>query len=254
MRVLFLHIPKTAGQSVHAALEYAFGKENICPARVNDQLLTYSVSDLSRYQVFSGHLDWSLLDCVPGPTYRFTILRDPMDRILSFYFYLRGKAENMSREELSKPYNLGLRAALEMSPDDYFLGGDQGLRRFLDNHYDNFFTYYFAARRYSGRADLAGLIRRGELSEKQVLDMAFSNLDVLDDVFTIDRIEMVFARLAELSGKNELVNKINRVNVNTDVQAQERESRLRELGAGQATMERIEAYCRMDKPLWDKYS
>ena len=37
-RIIFLHLPKTAGQSVHAALVDGFGEAAICPARVNEQL------------------------------------------------------------------------------------------------------------------------------------------------------------------------------------------------------------------------
>jgi len=47
-----------------------------------------SITEINRYQVFSGHFDWSLLDCIKGPKYVFTILREPIDRILSFYLAL----------------------------------------------------------------------------------------------------------------------------------------------------------------------
>jgi hypothetical protein len=36
MHVVFLHIPNTAGQSVHAALLAAFEPSAICPARVKE--------------------------------------------------------------------------------------------------------------------------------------------------------------------------------------------------------------------------
>jgi len=254
MKVVFLHIPKTAGQSVRAALEAAFGKRNVCPAQVNWQLMSYSISELDRYKAFSGHLDWSLLDCLTGPVYRFTVLRNPIDRILSFYFYLRGKAEGMSKGELSKPQNRGLRAAKNLSPDEYFAGGGEGLRKFLDGHYDNFYTYFFAARRFSGRGDLRGLLRRKELSEKRVVEMALDNMSRLDDVFTLDRMDWVFSKLAELSDRKGKVKKDYRINVNVEVQAQERLDRLRELGATQVTMDRLEAFCRMDNQIWRHFS
>ena len=99
MKVIFLHIPKTAGQSVHAALVNAFGNEAVCPARVNDQLRRMSITEINRYQVFSGHFDWSLLDCIKGPKYVFTILREPIDRILSFYLALFANRVGGSRSE-----------------------------------------------------------------------------------------------------------------------------------------------------------
>src|ERR1044071_10007863 len=91
-RVIFLHIPKTAGQSVHESLRRLFAPEEICPARENFQLLPISIQELRRYRLFSGHLDWCLLDVVPQPRFTFTVLRRPIERIISFYFFLRGRA------------------------------------------------------------------------------------------------------------------------------------------------------------------
>lgn len=124
MRVVFLHIPKTAGQSVHAALQAAFEPSAIRPARVNEQLRPMGISELNRYQVFSGHFDWSALDCIKGPSYRFTILRDPLERTLSFYFYLRKQqGEALAPAERAMPQHSGRRAAAEMTSDEYFLSG-----------------------------------------------------------------------------------------------------------------------------------
>jgi hypothetical protein len=82
--VIFLHIPKTAGQSVHGFLHAQFQPEEFCPARENFQLLPIPIERLQKYRLFSGHLDWSLLDAVPEPRFVFTVLRRPIERILSF--------------------------------------------------------------------------------------------------------------------------------------------------------------------------
>ncbi len=250
MKVFFLHIPKTAGQSVHAALVNAFGKEAVCPARVNDQLRRMSIIELNRYQVFSGHFDWSLLDCIKGPKYVFTILREPMDRILSFYFFLRDQAENLPAQKRDKPEHQGLKAAFELSPRDYFLGSAPHLRRFLDDHYDNFYTYYFAGRRYESRGEMVGLIKRGELSHQHVLQMAKDNLSLLDDVFTVDNMRDVFSAIRAISGKDLMNDDRYRVNVNTKVAAEDRRARIQALGADAATMARLHEYCSLDDELW----
>jgi hypothetical protein len=41
--ILFLHIPKTAGQSVHAFMQASFTRAEICPARDNEQRVGLSV-------------------------------------------------------------------------------------------------------------------------------------------------------------------------------------------------------------------
>ncbi len=250
MKVIFLHIPKTAGQSVHAALVNAFGSDAVCPARVNDQLRQYSITELNRYQVFSGHLDWSLLDCIKGPKYVFTVLREPMDRILSFYFYLRDQGESLSAEEREKPEKKGLKAAFELSPREYFLEGSPPLRKFLDDHYDNFYSYYFAGRHYSGRSTLKELISRNELSDIDILRLAKDNLAILDNVFTVNDMESVFGTIQNLSGTPVPHIEKYQVNVNTKVAAVNRRNHLKALGADEATLKRLQDYCTMDDKIW----
>lgn len=254
MKVIFLHIPKTAGQSVHAALVDAFSKEVVCPARVNDQLRKMSISELNRYQVFSGHFDWSLLDCIKGPKYVFTILRKPLDRIFSFYFYLRDEAEKLTTEQRASPKHQGMKAAFELSPHDYFLGGSPHLRRFIDDHYDNFYTYYFAGRHYGSRSEMVGLINRGEFSKQQVLQMAKDNLTLLNDVFTVDDMSPVFSAICSITGKKLVSDEKYRLNVNTKVAAEDRRAKIQALGADAPTMARIEEFCQLDDELWKLFA
>ncbi|MBQ0959944.1 sulfotransferase family 2 domain-containing protein [Ideonella sp. 4Y11] len=255
MRVVFLHIPKTAGQSVHAALESAFEPAAICPARVNDQLRLLSIAELNRYQVFSGHFDWCLLDCLKGPSYRFTILRDPMERILSFYFFLRKQGEALSPAERAKPQHTGMRAAAEMTPDEYFLAGPPHLRNFLNDHYDNFYTYYFAGRTYRGRTGLVGLQNRGVFSREKLMDVARANLAELDRVFTVDEMPAVFETIGQLAMPGRSLPRSEfRNNVNDSLPVQSRVQRLRELGASEETMKCIASWCEMDNELYAHYS
>ena len=108
--VIFLHIPKTAGQSVHSFLVHLFGQGAIAPARVNEQLIQLSIPQIRKYSVFSGHMDWAMLDCVERPRFVFTILREPTDRILSFYYYLRSEAKRAyggGAEAAAEPRQMG---------------------------------------------------------------------------------------------------------------------------------------------------
>lgn len=253
-KIIFLHIPKTAGQSVHAALVNAYGQEAVCPARVNDQLRKLSIRELNQYKVFSGHLDWSMLDCIEGPKFVFTILREPMDRILSFYFFLRDQAEGLAPEVRSQPQHQGMKAAFEATPREYFLGGTPHLRRFLDDHYDNFYTYFFAGRHYASRGEMVGLTNRGELPQERVLELAKDNMARLDGVYTVDAMADVFAMIRRLSGKDIMSDEKYRVNVNTKVAADQRLEKLKSLGADAPTMQRLADYCRLDDQLWAQYA
>lgn len=254
--IVFLHIPKTAGQSVHHFLQALVGADQVAPARVNDQLSLLSIPELRRYRLFSGHLDWALLDCIQPPKFVFTILRNPVDRILSFYFYLRAEAQKLSGEELRRPENQGKQAVLHLSCDDYFTGGKPHIRAFLDNHYDNFYMYYFAGRTYDGRQRL--LARQAadrSFTTERILKMALENLALLDGVYTIDHLDFLERDLRFATGfRNERPSLAGlRVNRGAGDPA-DRLKALEALGATNATFDRIRSMVAQDEEIWKHYN
>ena len=148
-KLIFLHIPKTAGQSVFQYLENTFDSADVCPFRVNHQYLDASI-DPNDFVVHSGHIDWKLLEeALTGEKIFFTVLRAPLDRILSYYLYLRKEASKLSVADLASDQSAGLRAALYMTPDEYFVDCKGEMREFIDDHYDNFYLNYFSGKTYS---------------------------------------------------------------------------------------------------------
>ncbi len=148
--IVFLHIPKTAGQTVHNSLSRALKARRVSPIRVHTQSATVLGQYPPGYSLYSGHLDWPSLDHLPAQRFVFTVLRDPAERVASFYFFLRREAANLSAAALALPQNIGFRRALGWSPDDYFFGGDVDWQTFVRSHYDNFYCTYFATRRMLG--------------------------------------------------------------------------------------------------------
>ena len=256
LNIVFLHIPKTAGQSVHHFLKDVVGDESAAPARVNDQLYRLSISELRRHRLVSGHLDWALLDCVQKPKFVFTILRDPVDRILSFYFFLRAEAQKLSEEELGRPENQGKHAVLHVSCDEYFTGGRPHIRVFLDNHYDNFYMYYFAGRTYDARQRLlARKVADQDFTTERILKMAFDNLDSLDGVYTIDRLDLLERDLRFATGFRDERPSLDGLHINRGSgEPGERMKALEALGATRATFDRIGAMVAQDEEIWKHYS
>jgi len=251
-KIIFLHIPKTAGQSIHQSLIESYGDKNICPARVNEQLVAMSIRELKSYSVFSGHLDWTKLDCVGGEIYRFTVLREPTQRVLSFYFYLREKALNSTAEELLKPENTGLRAALYSTPDEYFTGGPPHLRNFLDDHYNNFYMHYFCGRNYHAHSENLAMINRGLITYEDIFDAAISNLELLDDVYLMSDINRVFEKIHLLSGKSENnKTKTYRLNTNDSSIPGDRLGKLKRMPSSSLAVEKIEEWTYWDKKLYN---
>ena len=90
-KLSFVHIPKTAGLSLHAELEKYFGKEN--SLRVGNQemrsvFLSMKVNELKNYSYISGHISFSELS-ERGINYpAISVLREPVRRLISLQNYI----------------------------------------------------------------------------------------------------------------------------------------------------------------------
>lgn len=206
--------------------------------------------------MFAGHLDWEDLDRVEGPSFTFTVLREPRERVLSYYFFMRAEAVRMARE---KPVQVNqvADAALTLSPDDFFCtGGSPSVRLNIDNQLDNHYAHYFARR----SARLRYRSRENTLPDSQLLVMARRNLDRLDGVFQTGRLTpLKWAVITRFGGRkigvwqtalNGLypLQEMRRNQLSGTVVT--RLADLTALGATRRTFDRIEEMTRLDSLLW----
>lgn len=201
--VVFLHIPKTGGQTIHAALAQAVGAAAVSPVRVHGQADAAGQMPPG-YRLYSGHIDWGGLTRLPPGRFAFTVLRDPLERIASFYFYMLHEAGRLGPAELALPAREGMRRILARGPDDYFFGGGPDWQAFVRDHYDNFYCAYLATGRVRGGAALAGL------PASEVLARALAGAGRLDRVCALEDLAPLEADLGahlgvpvRLSGRRE---------------------------------------------------
>jgi len=173
-----------------------------------------------------------------------------MDRVLSFYFYLREKAAELSSEELEKPYNRGLKEALNSHPKSYFANQDPLFRQFINNHYDNFYTYYFAGRNYTSRSTLKDDLK---ITDERLLELAIDNISTLN-VFTVNNMSEVFSTIQDLGGDKRNSSKNYSINTNDKLKASDRMRAFRDLGADNETIELINSFCTLDYKIWNLYN
>jgi Galactose-3-O-sulfotransferase len=93
--LIFLHIPKTGGTTLHHFLERCYPKDQICSFK--DPNCRSEIENFKRlatgkreaYRLIKGHLSFGFHRHLPGHSTYITFLREPIARTLSFYHYAR---------------------------------------------------------------------------------------------------------------------------------------------------------------------
>lgn len=114
--IIHLHVPKTAGTTLRGALE-----RSVRRVLVGNPDFSFEADKHANVDVFSGHFGFRGASTVTGDI--ITVLRDPTDRFLSFYYYLvqlhnSGK-EISDRTTLAAKY--GLERIVELFDCEHFV-------------------------------------------------------------------------------------------------------------------------------------
>ena len=83
-KLVFLHLPRTGGTTLHHLLTAAFPPEQVCPERFM-RLRRWPLEELAPFRLFSGHFTISGVDRIPGEKRIATVLRDPRARVISTF-------------------------------------------------------------------------------------------------------------------------------------------------------------------------
>ncbi len=140
-KIIFLHIPKTAGTTLNRIIDWEYN-----PLRIYSingryfrdsyrKLITYPPSRLGGMTLFRGHMPFGLHRLLGAPSTYIVVLRDPVERAISQYFFAVNRKihkdhSQISRQTLdefvrSSPYNNAQTKLLAGQNRDYdFIGGD----------------------------------------------------------------------------------------------------------------------------------
>ncbi len=93
--VIFLHVPKAAGSTLNRLIEWEyplFEMYSIDPVfyrRSWAHLQRLSKKRLERIRIFKGHMLFGLHAILPQPATYITVLREPVDRVISSFYFMR---------------------------------------------------------------------------------------------------------------------------------------------------------------------
>jgi hypothetical protein len=133
--VLFLHIPKTAGTSFLLTLQNVFGDAHVRRIRQVDDNIAATVDaivadGLEGISCLAGHLPIHLFDTILDRFRPFTVLREPVGRVLSLYRFLRDGDPAVPRR-LGLPPDFSLDAFLNWGHPEIYSQVNNGMVRML---------------------------------------------------------------------------------------------------------------------------
>lgn len=104
---LFLHIPKTAGTTLHHILLRHYSPGEIYTDVFSEDLAVDTFRNLpqerkDQIKILWGHFSFGLHQYLPQPTTYFTFLREPVERVLSHYYFVRSRPEFVLNERIEK--------------------------------------------------------------------------------------------------------------------------------------------------------
>ncbi|MFZ0616822.1 MAG: DUF4214 domain-containing protein [Chthoniobacterales bacterium] len=93
-KIIFLHLPKTGGTTLHHLLVEGRSDGEICPERHNG-LHAFTAGELAKYRVFSGHFDHPSTELIPGRKAVITMFREPVARLVSLYHFQKSHRDEV---------------------------------------------------------------------------------------------------------------------------------------------------------------
>lgn len=121
--IIFLHIPKTAGTTLHQIIErqyplnriHSFGADAHSAVRHFKNLPEDRRNEIT---VLKGHMGFGLHEFLPQPSFYIGMLRDPIERSISYYYHiLRNPSHYLHHQVVSRQLTLKDVISGRMTPD-----------------------------------------------------------------------------------------------------------------------------------------
>jgi hypothetical protein len=111
--LLFLHVPKAAGTTLHSVIERQYSPEVTFTISGSDspsgikEFMALPPEEKDKIRLLKGHMPYGLHTQLSVPSTYITMLRDPVDRVVShYYFVLKTASHYLHNEVVSKKMSL----------------------------------------------------------------------------------------------------------------------------------------------------
>lgn len=98
-RIVFLHIPRCGGTTVDNYFFRHLGRPKVGRSAVAESADDLP-ADIARIRYVTGHFNWSVAEAMIPGSYSFTVLREPVERLWSAYFYVRNRRKLRDTREI----------------------------------------------------------------------------------------------------------------------------------------------------------
>jgi hypothetical protein len=163
IRTIFDHIPKTAGTSVKEAMAAAMGERG---ELVEEGCYPHytAVAKAGQHRFLASHFWFYAGEALVADWYYSTLLRDPLDRFFSQYYFHRQLREQVGQRTIIDPV---VTAAVRQEMEVYLQNNRPDVKR----SYTNSQAFHFATR-VCDKPD--------ELDDSQLLDAAIASIEEYD--------------------------------------------------------------------------
>jgi galactose-3-O-sulfotransferase len=110
--IVFLHIGRTAGTTLNSVLDRQYPQRAIYQFdshRLPDSIAEFRSLPAARrsaMRVVRGHVDFGIHEAIPGPSTYITMLREPVERLISHYQYVRERPHRLSQRVVEQNMTL----------------------------------------------------------------------------------------------------------------------------------------------------
>lgn len=130
--LIFLHIPKNAGATLHPVLERHYGRRarhSVTRCEDVEAFKRLPQARRDRIRLLKGHMPFGMHEYLTGRSAYITLLRDPAERVVSHYYYVKRRPDHYLHHHIAAGMSLAEFASAGISGEM-----DNGQVRLLSGH------------------------------------------------------------------------------------------------------------------------